>query len=166
MDKEIFQLYKDIDKMLEDLEYDKFENNRLRLDIDHVLDIDTISCDKKTLIDRLVYLYLLHSQKSSKKFRKNKFKHIRKAIKLNDNEYLYNAVYNTISIFELRQNTADNRYDLRELLNTPSSYLAVGTIVDEFHFIETQWKELKDIAEEIKNYLSMVYISNTNNTCI
>lgn len=162
MDKKILQLNKDINKMLSDLEYDKFENNRLRLDIDHVLDIDTISCDKKTLIDRLVYLYLLHSQTSSKKFRKNKFKHIRKAIKLNDNEYLYNAVYNTTSIFELRQHTADNRYELRELLNTPSSCLAVGTIVDEFHFIETQWKDLKDIAEEIKDYISNIYTINNS----
>ena len=48
---------------------------------------------------------------------------------------------------------AETRYDLRELTYSPSSSLAAGTIVDEFHIIEEQWKNLHDIGEEIKTYL-------------
>ncbi len=159
MNKEILQLYKDIEKMIDNLEYDKSENERLRFDIDHMLQIDTITCDKKTLIDRIVYLALLRGHKSSKNFRDNKFKHIRRAINLSNDEYLYNSVYNDVSIFELRQNTSNTRYDLRELLNNPGSSLAVGTIVAEYRCIEEEWKNLKDIAEEIKSYLNKKYIS-------
>ena len=157
MNKTLLQLHKDINKMLSDLEYDKSENERLRFDIDYILEIDSITCDKKTLIDRLVHIALLRGHKSSRKFRNNKFKHIRKAINLGDDGYLYNSVYNNTSIFELRQNTASTRYDLRDLLNNPSSSLATGTIVDEFHIIEEEWKNLKDIAEEIKTYIEHKY---------
>ena len=159
MNKETLQLFKDIDKMLSDLEYDRRENERLRLDIDYMLQIHTITCDKRTLVDRFVSLALLHGHSSSKRFRNRKFKHISKAINLNDDGYLYNAVYNNTSIFELRQNTADTRYELRDLLNNPASSLAVGTIVAEYRCIEEEWKNLKEIAEEIKSYLEKKYIS-------
>ena len=143
--------------MLWDLEYDKGENARLRADINYMLEIDTTTYNKKTLFEHILTLAFLKQRKSSRKFRHNKFKHIRNAISLNDDDYLYSAVYNNYSIFTLRQNTADTRYELRDLLNHPNSELAAGLIVDEFDIIEKQWKDLKDIAEEIKSYLEHKY---------
>lgn len=155
-------LQQDIDKMITDLEYDKKEMERLRSDIDYMLEIDTITCNKKTLIDRLMRFSMYRSEKSLRKLRHRKFKHIRKAIEQNDDLYLINAVYNDTSLFELRQILADTRYDLRDLLNTPGSYLATGTIVDAFHFEEEQCKKLKDIVEEIKEYLNKNHIKTIN----
>ena len=39
-----------VQKMINDLQYDKQENERLRFDINHLLETDTFTCNKKTLI--------------------------------------------------------------------------------------------------------------------
>lgn len=159
MQNELLQLYKDIKKMVSDLDYDKREMDRLRSDIEYTLEVDVIECNRKTLIDRLLRLSLIRSENASKKFRKRKFKHIREALELGDDKYLINTVYNESSIFELRQNTADGRYNLRELLYTPSSHLIIGTILHDFYFRYEQITELENITYEIKGYLEHKYSS-------
>lgn len=157
MDKEIIQLYNDINKMLKYLDYDKGEMAQLQFQIDYRLEIDTSKFTERTLLDRLMRFSMWRSENRIKQLRNRKFKHIRKAIKYNDDAYLYNACYNNTSIFELRQYTADSRYDLKELLNESHSYLIVGTIVDAYRFMSQQWTELKTIAEMVKTHLEHKY---------
>lgn len=153
VNKEIANLYKDVAKLLSALDYDKRENERLRFNIEHLLDIDVLNDNPKTFIDILFRFALWRNEKRFIRFTKRKFYHIRSAIEQNDGEYLLNATYNNTSIFDLRDELAQQRYDTLELLNTPGSALAKGTIVNSFLFMEEQWKRLKDVADEIKTHL-------------
>lgn len=154
MKKEIAQLYKDVTKLLNDLDYDKHENERLRFNIEHLLDVDILKDNPKTIIDMVFRFALWKNERYLVRFIKRKFKHIRLAIEQNDDEYLLNATYNNTSIFDIRNELAQQRYDTWELLNTPGSTLAKGTIVNSFSFMEEQWKRLYDIAEQIKLHLN------------
>lgn len=153
INKQIAKLYKDVNKLLNDLDYDKHENERLRFNIEHMLDIDVLNDNPRTLIDLIYRFSIWKNERYLIRFMKRKFKHIRSAINQNDNEYLLNATYNNTSIFEIRNELAQQRYDTYELLNTPGSSIIKGTIVDSFCFMEEQCKKLYDIAEEIKTYL-------------
>lgn len=158
-DNDMLELKQKIDKILMELEYDKGEMDRLRSDIETILEADVIENKEKTLLDTMLALLVKRSQTKNMKFRNKKYKMIRDAIKNMDNDALIEAIYYDTDIFELRKNIADRRYNLKQLLLKPSSQIAKGTIIDLYKFINMQTNELKDIAEEIKSYLDINYIA-------
>lgn len=134
-DDNMLELKRKIDKLLMDLEYYKCKMDRLRSEIETILEADVMENTEKTLIDRMLVLVVKRSQTRGIKFRDKKYKRIRDTIKNMDKDALIDAIHYDTDIFELRENGVDRRYELKQLLLKPSSQIAKGTI-KFFNFTE------------------------------
>jgi hypothetical protein len=138
-----------INKLQYILDYDRCEIDRLRADLEHILDVD---------VDE--YKCSFFSSLSLKTATKNSKKLTAVNLELLNacNNATYDECIEILNIYinriiKLQQSIADNRYDIRAFVLNPSSGYVKGLIVTLFNMLETDWNCVRVNIENLEIYL-------------
>lgn len=154
MDNESIQRLKEkISKLIYELEYDKSEMERLFSFMSQALSLE--ENNKASLIDKLLTLKLKKEEKKAIKYWAKRHEDIQNAIEQDSYKLLLIAIYEQGKpFFELRNKFADNRYDLKKIIEMPYSNFARQTMVVLYNELKLDITELLTLSYKVETYLN------------
>ncbi len=143
----------EIQKLINNIDYDAKELERLHNDMAHTLEIDKEY--KTNLIDK-IFRRKVKRDKKKYEYRKERYARIRKAMEINNILVLVDEVCSNTSLLTIRDRDAEFRYQLRSIVIMPGATFIRGSLEECFKQLSDENKEMKKLALEIQQYLKTV----------
>ena len=151
--EEKLELRQKINKLLFELDYDLSELDRVKSQIEYVLETTIDSNATWSLIDKLLTLAIARGIKKTTKRMTKKHNLVQEACSNDNLDSIHAIIYGDYNIFTMRSDLADNRYELIKIIESPACNAVSLSIIKLYKLLQTETLTLKNLVADIKFYL-------------